>query len=118
MARWLVPRYQTSSRPPPLVANGTSFVSVIEHQRTRVLAYPVGRCLVGRRWWLRPEARWRRLTAIATTRPILTVSPVFSSGPSRLPPRGAGQDDTASWERCTRGIVLALTRPRRKGWRY
>ena len=51
-----------------LVANGAGFLLAIEHQRTRVLAYPVGRRLVAAALAaVPPDARWRRFSEISTT---------------------------------------------------
>lgn len=50
-----------------LVLDAQQFVSVIEHQRTRILAYPVGRRLVSRYVDVSDEDRWQRLAQVATT---------------------------------------------------
>jgi hypothetical protein len=51
-----------------LVANPQQFLGVIERQRTRLLAYPVGRRLaIAEVFGVPPEQRWRRLTEMATT---------------------------------------------------
>jgi hypothetical protein len=50
-----------------LVADAAGMLSVIERQRSRVLAYPIGRRVVGRALADVPaESRWPRLAAIAT----------------------------------------------------
>lgn len=51
-----------------LVPDAPQLLAVIERQRTRVLAYPVGRRLVAAALAAAPaDERWRRLTVIATT---------------------------------------------------
>jgi hypothetical protein len=51
-----------------LVASPQQFLSIIERQRTRLLAYPVGRRLaVAAISGVAPERRWRGLTELATT---------------------------------------------------
>ena len=51
-----------------LVADGRRFLAVIERQRTRVLAYPLGRRIVSAEVWAVPALeRWHRLTAVAAT---------------------------------------------------
>jgi hypothetical protein len=65
-----------------LVPNATQLLAVIERQRTRVLAYPLGRRLVLQSLLDAPAAqRWSRLAAIATTLTIdrATASPAAAS---------------------------------------
>lgn len=50
-----------------LVANARQFLVVIERQRTRLLAYPLGRRIAGGDVLARPpEQQWQRLTSVAT----------------------------------------------------